>query len=122
MGSKYEKAFETKQRNERFIKKLELQIPTADRDKTGLKDWRTSGYNGKELSFTTSVYHGYYGNSSVTSDASMDLGREIAKTLCDLRQEIVNRTISRLQKEIKEAANEAKEEAKQILEQAEQEE
>lgn len=112
----YDFAIQTKKRNNGLIKDLENQRTTRDRDKTGLNHWRgLKNKASRGMWFETDAYHGYYGNSSSSSDTSDDLAKEIAKTLEGLKREIINRTIERLKNEIIEANKLAADEAKTIL-------
>ena len=113
--SKYETAISVKQKNDRMIQQLNNQICDGRRDKTGL-DWYFSKQGDRQMVFITDMYHGYYGSSSVSSDRSEDVGKEIAKTLTQLVRTIVQNTVDRLEKETKQALFDAKAEAEQIIE------
>lgn len=113
--SKYEDAIKIKQRNERLIVDFQNQVCTGDRDKTGLDVWRVAEDGSRNLVLRTDMYHGYYGNSSVSSDTSKDATEELAKTLTELKQHIITRTVARLQKQIEDAMKAASDEAERVL-------
>jgi len=112
--SKLDKANEVKLSNGRLISDLKNQITTQQRDKTGL-DWVFKNTGERCMIFSTDLYHGSYGSSSVCSDNSGKLGTEIAKTLEELKGEIIKRTVKRLSIEIDEAMASAKEEAQSVI-------
>jgi len=119
--SKYENAIQVKKRNESLIKDFENQIYVkGHRDKTGL-NWQFMRYESTSnewnpILLAVGLNHGYYGSSSCGDDNSEDAGRELAKTLSELKQIIIETTINRLKKEIRDSAEKASDEAKEIIE------
>ncbi len=121
--TKYDQAVETEKRNAKLIIDLNNQFDIKERrDKTGL-GWNFDSMDNERqynaLKFSTGCHHGSYGSSSQTDDNSVEIGKEIAKTLNQLKPEILNITINRLEEKTRAARRAAKEEAENILQELE---
>jgi len=112
--SHYENAIKIKSEMSRVIASLEQQVTTSQRDKTGLR-WQFVKIGERYMQFFTDCYAGNYGSSSVSNMNSEALGKEIAKTLTQLKCEIIRIAIERCKKQIADAAALAADEARKVL-------
>lgn len=96
------------------IEGLRLQRTEGQRDKTGMyfavaKIDRDSAY------ITFEAYHGYYGNSSVSSDMSPKLANYVVRALRELKWAIIQEAIWLAEQDAQLIAKEVEAEAKHLL-------
>jgi len=113
---KYEDAVRLKAINEQLIEKFEAQIDKHPR--IGGLGWAflEIGRAGQML-FQTRMVHRYHDSASSdwTVDSTETAGKELAKTLNELKDTIIRKTVMRLRQDIRDAQVAAADEAKDIL-------
>ncbi|MHA1329718.1 MAG: hypothetical protein ACTSR2_01450 [Candidatus Hodarchaeales archaeon] len=115
----YDKLWNEIKRLENIKVDLDYQIPTSQRDKTGLnfrfkEVLKSSGFKKALIEFD--AYHGYFGYSGCTDDMSEMLAKYIVKALNYLKKEIIKKAKLIIDGDKKKLTEEAKIEAQKIIE------
>lgn len=96
------------------IEGLRLQRTEGQRDKTGMH-FDLAKIEGYNAFITFEAYHGYYGNSSVSSDMSPKLADYVARALRELKGAIIQEAIRLAEQDAQRIAKEVAVEAEQLL-------